>query len=123
MWDPAIPFTQALKLSGMRLGMLTVGVNESSYFLFPTFYPLGKKAGFLGSAYFVGNFIGSLFWGWLSDTWGRRPVVLLGISGTVFAELLFGFSQTFTWAVMARFMWGLLNGNLAVGKSYVSEVL
>jgi len=66
--------------------------------------------------------MGALFWGWVSDVIGRRPVMLLGLCGTVSMELLFGFSQNFGWAVAARFLWGLLNGNIGVGKTYISEV-
>ena len=52
---------------------------------------LGRKAGYLGSAYFIGNFAGSMAWGWLSDAWGRRPTLLLGCIGAMFSSLLFGF--------------------------------
>ena len=82
----------------------------------------GQKAGYLGGAYFLGNFIGSLLWGRISDNWGRRPVLLCGVCGVIVSELLFGFSQNFGWAVGARLMWGLLNGNLGVAKAYISEV-
>ena len=82
----------------------------------------GKKAGYLGSAYFVGGFTGSLLWGWISDKIGRRPVLLMGMLGTLATELLFGFSQNFAWAIAARFLWSLLNGNLGVAKTYISEV-
>ena len=51
----------------------------------------GKKAGYLGSIYFAGSFAGSLLWGCLADRWGRRPVILLGICGSIFSEILFGF--------------------------------
>lgn len=61
-------------------------------------------------------------WGWIADVWGRRPAMITGICGTIFSTLLFGTSQTFVWAVAARFLWGLLNGNLVVGKTYMSEV-
>ena len=47
----------------------------------------------------------------------------LGLVFTIGTELLFGFSQNFGWAVSARFMWGMLNGNLGVAKTYISEVL
>ena len=83
---------------------------------------VGQKAGFLGSAFFFGNFIGSFAWGWASDVFGRKPIMLLGLIFTIFTELLFGFSQNFGWAVSARFFWGLLNGNLGVAKTYISEV-
>jgi MFS family permease len=83
---------------------------------------LGQKAGYLGSAFFVGNFIGSFAWGWASDVFGRKPIMLTGLFFTIATELLFGFSQNFAWAVSARFLWGLLNGNLGVAKTYISEV-
>ena len=83
---------------------------------------IGQKAGFLGGAYFAGNFIGSLLWGWLSDVFGRRPALLCGLCGIIGSELLFGFSQNFGWAIAARLLWGLLNGNLGVAKTYISEV-
>lgn len=82
----------------------------------------GQKAGYLGSAFFVGNFIGSFAWGWASDVFGRKRIMITGLVFTIFTELLFGFSQNFAWAVTARFLWGLLNGNLGVAKTYISEV-
>jgi len=84
--------------------------------------PIGKMSGYLGSAFFIGNFAGSMIWGWLSDIMGRKLVILLGLSGTIFSQLMFGFSQNFGWAIASRFLWGLLNGNLGVVKTYVSEV-
>ena len=48
--------------------------------------------------------------------------MLLGLVFTLITELLFGFSQNFAWAVSARLLWGLLNGNLGVAKTYISEV-
>ena len=105
---------------GMRLKVHLHMINhDSDRFSMPC---LGQKAGYLGSAYFIGNFAGSMTWGWLSDILGRRPVMLLGICGTIFTELLFGFSQNFGWAIAGRFLWGLLNGNLGVVKTYLSEV-
>lgn len=61
-------------------------------------------------------------WGWLADVLGRRPVLLLGVCGIISCELLFGFSQNFVWAVVARLLWGILNGNIGVVKTYISEI-
>ena len=33
-----------------------------------------------------------------------------------------GCSQNFSWALSARFLWGMLNGNLGVAKTFISEV-
>lgn len=83
---------------------------------------VGHKAGYLASSYFSGNLLGSFMWGWISDSVGRRPVLLFGVAATISCELLFGFSQNFTWAIIARLFWGLLNGNIGVAKTYISEV-
>ena len=32
------------------------------------------------------------------------------------------YSQNFWWAIIARFLWGFLNGNVGVVKTYLSEV-
>ena len=51
----------------------------------------GNKAGYLGSIYFLGRFAGSLLWGCLADRWGRRLVIMFGICGSIFSQILFGF--------------------------------
>ena len=79
-------------------------------------------SGYMESAFFIGNFAGSMIWGWLSDILGRRLIILLGLSGTIISQLMFGFSQNFGWATASRFVWGVLNGNLGVVKTYVSDV-
>lgn len=74
-------------------------------------------------AYYIGNLVSNPIWGWLSDILGRRPVIILGVCGIVLSELLFGFSLNFGWAIAARFIWGVLSGNiLGTVKTYVTEV-
>ena len=62
-------------------------------------------------------------WGWSSDLYGRKPVVLCGLLGTVCASLVFGFSRSFTQALMARISAGLLNGNIGVIRTMVAEIV
>ncbi|EGD74952.1 hypothetical protein PTSG_07177 [Salpingoeca rosetta] len=83
---------------------------------------LGTYAGILGSAFHCGSLAGSIAWGRLADKHGRRPIMLLGILGTLAAIVGFGFSTTFGMAVFFRFLWGALNGNIGVAKAYLSEV-
>jgi MFS family permease len=63
-----------------------------------------------------------LQWGWFADRFGRKPAMVLGIAGTIFSIVLFGTAQNFAWAIAARFLWGLLNGNVGVAKTYMAEV-
>ena len=83
---------------------------------------LGYEAGYLNSVFFAGSFVGSLFWGYMSDLIGRRPCLLLGILGTIVSIVAFGFSLSFGMALTARAMWGALNGNVGVAKTYMSEI-
>lgn len=83
---------------------------------------LGRASGFLASSFHLGDMAGAYMWGKISDTHGRRRTMLAGLMGTFVSITLFGFSPNYAWAVSMRFMWGLLNGNIGVAKSYLSEV-
>ncbi|XP_077980638.1 uncharacterized protein LOC144435870 [Glandiceps talaboti] len=83
---------------------------------------LGLYTGFLGGAFSAGSFFGNIMWGRVADTYGRRPALLFGLVGTFFCVMFFGFSISFIWAVSFRFLWGLLNGIIAVTKTYLSEI-
>lgn len=56
------------------------------------------------------------------DRIGRKPVILIGLSGVALSTLLFGVSRTFWWAVIARSLAGALSGNAAVVQSVVGEI-
>ncbi len=43
---------------------------------------VGYYAGFVASAFIFCQFLSSSGWGHLSDTYGRRPVLLIGLAGT-----------------------------------------
>lgn len=92
------------------------------------FYPqlketeIGYYSGILEGSFHVGSIIGSVFWGWFSDKYGRKPALILGLFGTILATVGFGFSPNFGSAIATRFLWGLLNGNVGVAKTALSEV-
>lgn len=118
------------------LGLILAANNCSIWMIFSylpymvhDFYPalsmkaLGNKAGFLGSAFSAGSLVGNFMWGIAADRVGRRPVLLCGLVGTAVSAILFGFSGNFYMAVFSRFLWGLLNGNIGVSKTYMGEIL
>jgi len=70
---------------------------------------------------FAGQLFGAIIWGWMSDIYGRRSVMLCGLVGTLLFVVAFGLSTTYEAALFCRFMWGLLNGNVGVAKTYTES--
>ncbi|KXN69322.1 MFS general substrate transporter [Conidiobolus coronatus NRRL 28638] len=104
-------------------------------FLFPFIYQMVKDlhvtedenkiayyVGWIASSFAIAQFCTTLLWGMLSDRWGRKPCVLIGLLGTGTSMLLFGFSKSFAWALVTRCMGGALNGNVAIAKSMAAEL-
>ncbi|KAL6049054.1 Zinc induced facilitator-like 1 isoform 1 [Balamuthia mandrillaris] len=83
---------------------------------------IGYYAGYVTSAFFLGQFSSNFLWGWISDRKGRRPVLLVGLAGNAITTLLFGTSQNLAWAMASRFLNGALNGVASVTKSYIAEI-
>ncbi|MEC9476672.1 MAG: MFS transporter [Planctomycetota bacterium] len=78
--------------------------------------------GALGSLYAVLQFLLSPFWGSLSDRIGRRQVLLITISGNLFAALLWAFSGTFWLLVLSRILAGIAAGNISTATAAVADL-
>ncbi|XP_033747531.1 protein ZINC INDUCED FACILITATOR-LIKE 1-like [Pecten maximus] len=82
----------------------------------------GYYAGLVASAVFAGRAVGSYFWGWLSDRYGRRPVMMITIFGNGFFSLVFGFTYNLPMAIISRFLTGLSNGTVGTAKTMLYEI-
>ncbi|XP_065841411.1 uncharacterized protein [Oscarella lobularis] len=85
----------------------------------------GYYTGLIASAYFVGQFVGSYFWGLLADKKSRRLAILLSATALAVFTFLFGFTNTHTglpWALVMRALSGASNGVLAVSKAAIADV-
>jgi DHA1 family bicyclomycin/chloramphenicol resistance-like MFS transporter len=74
------------------------------------------------TAYMVGVGCGQMFWGVLSDRFGRRPVLLSGLGGYVVAALLCGLSGSFQALLIWRFIHGLAAASVTVSRSVVRDL-
>ncbi|KAL1932654.1 hypothetical protein VTP01DRAFT_8332 [Rhizomucor pusillus] len=82
----------------------------------------GFYVGILTSTFALCQLLTGIPWGMLSDRVGRRPILLNGLFGTMIGILMFGLSKSFYWALFCRSLCGLLNGNVGIMKSMVSEL-
>ncbi|CAM9173868.1 unnamed protein product, partial [Ectocarpus sp. 12 AP-2014] len=82
----------------------------------------GFYAGYVASAFALGHFLSGYLWGYLSDSVGRKPVILVGLSATAVLSLTFGLSTTYELAISSRFVLGIMNGITPAIRTTVYEV-
>ncbi|KAF2702796.1 MFS general substrate transporter [Pleomassaria siparia CBS 279.74] len=80
-------------------------------------------SGLLVSAYAVAEAITAMGWGAISDVYGRKPVALFGLFGVALSSIMFGVAKTYWVALLARFIGGALNGNVAIMQTMVAEMV
>jgi MFS transporter, DHA1 family, multidrug resistance protein len=74
------------------------------------------------TAYMVGLGVGQLFWGMMSDRFGRRPVLLGGLVLYVSAALLCGLTSSFHALLAWRFVHGAAAASATVVRSAVRDL-
>ena len=77
--------------------------------------------GLLGSLYAAMQFFGGPVLGGLSDRVGRRPVLLLCLSGASAAYLLLGLANSLTLVVAAVVLAGGASATLATAQAYIAD--
>ncbi|KAF8879293.1 major facilitator superfamily multidrug-resistance, DHA1 sub-family [Gymnopilus junonius] len=82
----------------------------------------GYYAGVIESVFFFTECVTCVQWGYLSDRFGRRPILLCAPLGLTIAMFLFGSSTTFWSLAVSRCLQGLFNGNIGVAKSIIAEL-
>jgi MFS family permease len=80
-------------------------------------------AGLLVSAYAIAEAMTAPLWGMVSDVYGRKPVALIGLLGVAMSSIVFGIAPSYWVALLARFVGGALNGNVAIMQTMVAEMV
>ncbi|MEK7486431.1 MAG: ferrochelatase [Planctomycetota bacterium] len=78
--------------------------------------------GILGAIYSFLQFLAAPFWGALSDKIGRRPVLLISLVGLASSYGLWFFSGSFTLLILARFIGGIMGGNISTATAVVADI-
>ncbi len=61
-------------------------------------------------------------WGMLSDRIGRRPVILISLSGIFCAFLLLSASNTLSCLILARFLGGIFAANISTAQAIITDL-
>ncbi len=77
--------------------------------------------GLLVSSYAICQFISGPILGYLSDKYGRRPVLIFSQIGTLIGFLILAFSQSLTWIFISRVIDGLTAGNISTAQAYIAD--
>jgi MFS family permease len=83
-----------------------------------------SQVGFAGAAYVAGACLGALFWGQLTDRFGRKKLFLITLGVYLVATVLTAFSMNPTWYFAARFLTGTgIGGEYAAINSAIDELI
>ncbi len=78
--------------------------------------------GIIISIYSFAQFLFTPILGSISDKIGRRPILLFGLLMNTIFFTVFGLSGSLFMALLARFLAGAGNGNIAVARAYIGDI-
>jgi len=74
------------------------------------------------AVYSLAQFITSPITGKLSDRYGRRPILIWSLIGTVASYLILSVADNLFWLMFARVFGGLMAGNIATAYAYATDI-
>jgi len=103
-------------------------IGGSMVFPLIPFYALKFHAspttiGMIIASFFIAQLISAPLWGRVSDHYGRRPALLIGLSASTAAFFVFGFANSVWLLFVCRIVQGLGGGTTGVLQAYVSDTV
>src|SRR5690348_15611206 len=83
----------------------------------------GFVVGLLVSSFAIAQLITAPVWGRFSDRYGRRPALLVGLSASAIAYVVFGFATSLWLLFLSRLVQGAGGGTVSVIQAYVADAL
>ena len=78
--------------------------------------------GLLFASFSLSQLIASPWLGHLSDRWGRRPVLIFSLIGTVVSFVMLALARSLPMLFAARIVDGLSGGNITTARAYIADI-
>jgi DHA1 family tetracycline resistance protein-like MFS transporter len=82
----------------------------------------GLTIGLLFGVFSLCQLIASPILGEMSDRFGRRPVLIFSLAGTVLSFVMLALAHSITMLFLARIVDGLSGGNISTARAYVADI-
>jgi multidrug resistance protein len=83
----------------------------------------GLVVGVLVSSFAIAQLVASPFWGRFSDRHGRRPALLIGLTASAIAYVVFAYASSLWLLFLSRIVQGAGGGTVSVIQAYVADSL
>ena len=125
----APPADQKQRRAALLVLFLTVFIDLLGFGIVIPFLPLYAERMHIGaagiglilSAYSLAQFLAAPILGRLSDHFGRRPIILLGLFGSAVSYVIYGFAGSFVWLLLSRAAHGACAGTISTAQAYVAD--
>jgi predicted MFS family arabinose efflux permease len=105
-------------------------INVLSFtILIPTIYQYGREfhlndfeTSFLFAIFSIAQFFATPIIGKLSDRFGRKPLLIISLAGTVIGNFMAGTAPNATVLFLARFLDGITGGNVSVAQAAIADI-
>ena len=85
--------------------------------------PRREMVGLLIASFSIAQLVAAPLWGRVSDRYGRRPALLIGLTASAVAYVVFGFAESLWLLLLSRLVQGAGGGTTGVAQAYVADTI
>jgi len=82
----------------------------------------GLQIGVLVFSYSAAQLLFAPIWGRLSDRYGRRPILIIGLLGSAVSYVIFAYAGSILALLLSRVMAGVGGANIPVAQAYIADI-